>query len=80
MNDNLRPAQGTVVHLRLNGARGLSRGSAMSLRSLLDGFWRWHEGRRQRQHLARLDDRALDDLGISREEAARAAEAWFWRF
>jgi uncharacterized protein YjiS (DUF1127 family) len=34
--------------------------------------------RRQRRQLARLDDRALEDLGLSREEALREAERPIW--
>ena len=33
---------------------------------------------RQRRDLARLDDRALDDLGLTRDEANREARRWFW--
>ena len=40
---------------------------------------RWIERRRQRDALARLDDRALRDIGITRAEAARECEKPFWR-
>lgn len=33
---------------------------------------------RQRRALARLDDAALDDLGITREEAIAESRRWFW--
>lgn len=33
---------------------------------------------RQRRDLARLDDRALKDIGISREQADREARRPFW--
>ncbi|MAC76608.1 MAG: hypothetical protein CML66_00900 [Rhodobacteraceae bacterium] len=33
---------------------------------------------RQRRQLAQLDDRALNDIGISRSEAEREAARLFW--
>lgn len=33
---------------------------------------------RQRRHLARLDDAALNDIGVSRDEAEREASRPFW--
>ena len=39
---------------------------------------RWIERARQRNALARLDDRALRDIGITRAEAAREWEKPFW--
>ena len=38
---------------------------------------RWHDRRRQRRHLADLDDHLLDDIGVTRKEARRAASRWF---
>ena len=35
--------------------------------------------RRQRQQLARLDDRLLDDIGVSRAEAQAEARRPWWR-
>jgi uncharacterized protein YjiS (DUF1127 family) len=40
---------------------------------------RWIERSRQRDVLARLDDRALRDVGITRAEVARECEKPFWR-
>jgi uncharacterized protein YjiS (DUF1127 family) len=42
-------------------------------------FARWIERARQRYALARLDDRELRDIGITRVEAAREAGKPFWR-
>jgi uncharacterized protein YjiS (DUF1127 family) len=43
--------------------------------SLLTWWQRW----RQRRALADLDDHRLEDIGISRAEAAREARKPFWR-
>jgi uncharacterized protein YjiS (DUF1127 family) len=37
---------------------------------------RWLERRRQRADLARLDDRLLDDIGVSRAAAEAEAARW----
>ena len=46
------------------------------------GRWQWLklriEIRRQRRQLARLDDRALKDIGLSRAEAEAEARRSFW--
>ena len=39
----------------------------------------WIERARQRNALARLDDRDLRDIGITRADAAREYEKPFWR-
>ncbi len=38
---------------------------------------RWHDRRRQRRHLADLEDHLLDDIGVTRKEARHAASRWF---
>ena len=40
---------------------------------------RLHERQRQRQALLELDDRLLDDIGLSREQAAEAGRKPFWK-
>ena len=35
--------------------------------------------RRERQALLELDDRLLDDVGVSREQAEHQAAKWFWQ-
>jgi uncharacterized protein YjiS (DUF1127 family) len=39
----------------------------------------WSERASQRRQLARLDDRMLSDIGISRAEAYRESSKWFWQ-
>ena len=39
----------------------------------------WHERAHQRRQLLDLDDRLLEDIGISREEALAKAARPFWR-
>ncbi|MBO6519012.1 MAG: DUF1127 domain-containing protein [Rhodospirillales bacterium] len=39
----------------------------------------WEARLRERQHLARLDLRILDDMGMSPEDAARESAKPFWR-
>jgi len=39
----------------------------------------WIERSRQRRALANLDDRLIDDIGITRSEAARESANPFWR-
>jgi uncharacterized protein YjiS (DUF1127 family) len=39
----------------------------------------WHERARQRRALARLDDRLLRDVGLSRAQAVGEARKPFWR-
>ena len=39
----------------------------------------WRERVHQREALKRLDDRLLDDVGLSREQARRETAKPFWR-
>ncbi len=36
----------------------------------------WLDRQRQRQHLSRLDDRLLDDIGVSRDAAKAESRRW----
>jgi uncharacterized protein YjiS (DUF1127 family) len=40
---------------------------------------RWWERSEQRLELARLDDRMLRDIGVSRVDAYRESLKWFWQ-
>ncbi|MFZ5710921.1 MAG: DUF1127 domain-containing protein [Pseudomonadota bacterium] len=39
-------------------------------------FWRWPDRQRQRSALARLDERVLADIGVSRAEADVGCARW----
>jgi uncharacterized protein YjiS (DUF1127 family) len=63
------------------GATGTARtGSALVLRRCGATLCVWQERGRQRRALRRLDDRLLDDIGVTRAAATREAGAPFWRF
>lgn len=51
---------------------------AERLRDALVLIKTWHECARQRRALARLDDRMLKDIGLSREQAERETCKLFW--
>lgn len=54
-------------------SRPLLAAVATCFRALAD----WFERRRQRGHLAALEDHILSDIGISRWQARREASRWF---
>jgi len=39
----------------------------------------WIERSRQRKHLAKLDDRLLDDIGLNRDQVKREINKPFWK-
>lgn len=39
----------------------------------------WHHRCRSRRHLAALDDRELDDVGLSRDERCAECQKRFWQ-
>ncbi|MFZ5781405.1 MAG: DUF1127 domain-containing protein [Pseudomonadota bacterium] len=39
----------------------------------------WRRRRRTRRHLARLDARLLDDVGIDPKDRDREIAKWFWQ-
>jgi uncharacterized protein YjiS (DUF1127 family) len=49
------------------------------LHRVIDILLEWNERARQRRQLARLDDRLLGDLGLSRVDAEQEARKPFWR-
>ena len=59
---------------RLFGQRGLG-----SLLLLVDMLADWRHLARQRRHLASLDDRALQDIGLSRSDIHNELAKPFWR-
>jgi uncharacterized protein YjiS (DUF1127 family) len=58
--------------LRLAWRRGV-------LVALADGLLTWLERGRSRRLLARLDDRMLHDIGLSRADVERESGKPFWR-
>jgi uncharacterized protein YjiS (DUF1127 family) len=50
-----------------------------SFRRLVNLLALWAERRRQRHHLARLDERMLKDVGLSRADIWIEVEKPFWR-
>ncbi len=48
------------------------------LRAVTGRILRWYELHRQRQQLARLNDSALKDLGLSRADIHHESERPFW--
>jgi uncharacterized protein YjiS (DUF1127 family) len=49
------------------------------LKSLLAMRAAWRQRSRTRRHLALLDTRELDDLGLTRAEQRAEAGKWFWQ-
>lgn len=49
------------------------------LRSVLATLAFWMERSRQRRRLGRLDERLLQDIGITREQAFNESRKWFWQ-
>lgn len=50
-----------------------------SILALLRRLWRWNDRHRQRLDLAELDDRMLQDIGITRRMAERECRKPPWR-
>ena len=46
---------------------------------VFDRLFSWTDRRRQRLHLAQLDDRLLRDIGISRAEVEHEVSRPFWQ-
>lgn len=49
------------------------------LRRAIEGIERALERRRERRHLAELDDRMLHDIGVSRADVDREVNTPMWR-
>jgi uncharacterized protein YjiS (DUF1127 family) len=56
-----------------------SLGSTISLWEWLQIFSQWMERNHQRRDLAALDDRLLEDIGVTRSAAASEIAKPFWR-
>jgi uncharacterized protein YjiS (DUF1127 family) len=60
------------------GIRG-PKPSSFTLKSLFDFLAVWQDRRRQRQTLARLDDRMLSDIGLTAADVDAEISKPFWR-
>jgi uncharacterized protein YjiS (DUF1127 family) len=60
-------------------ASGLRHGLTALAAAGLGRVLRWHELARERRALLTLNERMLDDIGISRVEAEREASRPFWQ-
>lgn len=49
------------------------------IRHLLATLRRWHHRSRQRTALSELDDRMLNDIGLTRADVTREIRKSFWR-
>ena len=58
---------------------GFTGTAGAGLARFFDMLWLWDERARQRRALARLDDRLLGDIGLSRADAAWEGGKPFWR-
>lgn len=56
----------------------LASGSRTRVRTAMKMLRRWYQVARERNQLAKLDERALKDIGVSRSEALAEAERPFW--
>ena len=59
--------------------RLLGRAGSFEIFPWIELFIGWCETARQRRDLARLDDRDLHDLGLSRADVAAETSKPFWR-
>jgi uncharacterized protein YjiS (DUF1127 family) len=62
-----------------DGVRGRPAWTDRAIAAVATIVTRWSERAAQRRLLATLDDRLLDDIGVSRVEAAREANKPFWQ-
>ena len=63
----------TLRHPLLRGSRGSTRGSLIALIAA------WDSRRRARLHFATLDDRALADVGLTRDQQRTECAKPFWK-
>lgn len=56
-----------------------ARGFYLAAKGAGDALAAWRERSRTRAQLARLDDRMLKDIGLSRSDAGLEARKPFWR-
>jgi uncharacterized protein YjiS (DUF1127 family) len=54
-------------------------GVGAGLEAVATAFYQWRDRVRQRKMLARLDDRLLRDIGLSRSDVEREVQKPFWK-
>ena len=59
--------------------RRLERQAAELLRTALERLYRWDGAHRAALHMRELDDAALADVGLTRQQVNRAADRMLWR-
>ena len=74
---NLRLSR--LARARLPSKPAFGPGLGGALASLLEVLLIWRDRGAQRRALARLDDRMLKDIGLSRVDVARETGKPFWR-
>jgi len=75
-----RVARGSAAGVQLAVAlRGFGSSASRALVRAADAVGTWRERRRDRVVLARLDDRMLADIGLTRGEVLREIAKPFWR-
>jgi uncharacterized protein YjiS (DUF1127 family) len=72
-----------LTSLAEEGSSGQSDGRERIREPIWGTFWRWcarcSARSRQREALSGLDDRLLDDIGVSRQQANVEAAKPFWK-
>jgi uncharacterized protein YjiS (DUF1127 family) len=69
-----------AFHPHAAGSRsGLGIRLSSVLAAIADAYANWHERSTQRRILARLDDRMLRDVGLSRADVEREVAKPFWQ-
>lgn len=79
MSSQAQSVQDHIVGERLAGVgHGPANGFAAALLRAFDALGQWHDRRAQRRALARLDDRMLKDIGLTRGEVEFETAKPFW--
>ena len=56
-----------------------ARGMLVSITWMVEHLLNWHDRRRQRLQLARMDDYMLRDIGLSQADVSQETSKPFWR-
>ena len=77
--DRVQTASFADDHLRTSRPHSLWTSAGRGAGAILVGLLDWLERARERRQLLALGDRALQDFGASRADAAREGDKPFWR-